>query len=371
MVLLLQLNGELPERFPGHERRLYIFSCRRKSCRRREGSTKALRGVKLNSEVAARETEQKKQEKTSKESVQPAAAASGLGEALFGVKPTIGGGAPLTNPFSSSSSNPNPFAKPSSQAPSNNPFAKPVAQPATETLKSEDADTAALPKTFAETLSLNNPQSTPSLGPAPPPEPWPAESDMPPTYPVSWLSDAEYETLDPTPMPGLPPASASGAMDVDSGEGSGGSNQKEDKEVFESSMDSTFQRFADRVGQNPDQCIRYEFAGVPLLYAKGDAVEKALGKHHGDGKVVVASGSESGMPRCGNCGAGRLFEVQLMPKAIEELEREEDGLDGMDWGTVIVGVCEKDCVERGQKVGETGYIEEWVGVQWEELTMKR
>jgi pre-rRNA-processing protein TSR4 len=53
------------------------------------------------------------------------------------------------------------------------------------------------------------------------------------------------------------------------------------------------------------------------------------------------------------------------------LECEEDGLDGMDWGTVIVGVCERDCQERGVEAREAGYLEEWVGVQWEELTMKR
>jgi pre-rRNA-processing protein TSR4 len=60
-----------------------------------------------------------------------------------------------------------------------------------------------------------------------------------------------------------------------------------------------------------------------------------------------------------------------MPEAIQELEVEEDGLDGMDWGTVIVGVCERDCQEKGVEVGEAGYVEEWTGVQWEELTMKR
>lgn len=44
MALILQLNGELPERFPGHDRRIYVFACRRAGCRRREGSVRALRG---------------------------------------------------------------------------------------------------------------------------------------------------------------------------------------------------------------------------------------------------------------------------------------------------------------------------------------
>jgi len=30
-------------------------------------------------------------------------------------------------------------------------------------------------------------------------------------------------------------------------------------------------------------------------------------------------------------------------------------------------VCSKDCPEKERKEGEVGYVEEWVGVQWEEL----
>lgn len=78
-------------------------------------------------------------------------------------------------------------------------------------------------------------------------------------------------------------------------------------------------------------------------------------------------------------------------------------LEGMDWGSVILGVCSRDCVprgvqgalegvgrrvggkveqgeggkarakmEKGEEMAEDGknkvkYAEEWVGVQWEEL----
>jgi len=43
----------------------------------------------------------------------------------------------------------------------------------------------------------------------------------------------------------------------------------------------------------------------------------------------------------------------------------------MEWGTIIVGVCEKDCVPRQTGNGEAGYLEEWAGVQWEELTKQK
>jgi len=364
MVLLLQLNAELPKQFPTHERRLYVFSCRRKTCRRKEGSIRAIRGVRASADAPVTKTEEKKEEKREEKP----AVSTGLGESLFGVKGPAGGGGvnPFANPFSTGSSGAsNPFAKQPKPVQGTATESTARTEPPTETTTTAEKvgeAIKALPKTFAETLNLNNTQ--PAAGPPPPPEPWPEESALPPPYPVSWISDAEYEVLEPRSLPKVPQATT--VMDVDSGEGSG-SGGKEDKEVFESTMDSAFQKFADRVGQNPEQVIRYEYGGQPLLYAKGDEVSKVLGDAGEAGKVKTARG----MPRCGNCGAGRIFEVQLMPHAIEELESEEDGLDGMDWGTVIVGVCERDCTERGQRAGEAGYLEEWAGVQWEELTMKR
>ncbi|KAK4184289.1 TCP-1/cpn60 chaperonin family-domain-containing protein [Podospora australis] len=355
MVLLLQLNAELPDRFPGHERRLYILSCRKKSCRRQEGSIRAIRGLRVSEEaVSAAAAAAAAAKEKPKEAPAPAPAKAGLGEALFGVKPSTTSGS--ANPFAAASGN--PFA-PKSTASAANPFAAPSLAETKETeTKTEKATADDLPKSFAQTLSLG---ITP---PSPPkPEPWPEESAQSAPYPVRWIADADYETLDPEPAP---VHANTQIMDIDDGSSSaGGGNGKEDKEVFESTMDSVFQKFADRVGQNPEQCIRYEFMGQPLLYSKSDAVGKLL--HTSSEKV----GPVKGIPRCGNCGAVRVFEVQLTPHAIQELEVEEDDLDGMDWGTVIVGVCERDCQQRFVEAGEAGYLEEWAGVQWEELSVKR
>ncbi len=365
MVLLLQLNAELPDRFPGHERRLYVFSCRRKSCRRKEGSIRAVRGVRASAEISP--STDSKESRPKETPAPPKPASQGLGEALFGVKPPSAGSRP--NPFAlSSSSSTNPFAPKST--PAANPFSTTPAAPAPALAAApsptvDQAASSTFPTTFASALTFNAPPTT--AAPAPPtPEPWPAATSLPPPYPTRWLADADYETLDP--LPAIPQAVDTTSMEIDDNSTGGSGGGKEDKEVFESAMDSTFQKFADRVGQNPEQCIRYEFAGVPLLYAKGDAVGKML--HVGESNSSKVSGGK-GMPRCGNCGAGRVFEVQLTPQAIVELECEEEGMEGMDWGTVIVGVCERDCQERGVGVGEAGYLEEWAGVQWEELTMKR
>jgi pre-rRNA-processing protein TSR4 len=277
--------------------------------------------------------------------------ASGLGESIFGVKPT--GGAQLpSNPFSASS-NPNPFSMKAPVA-SSNPFSSVPSGQSSRPSASPSEAVETLPKTFASALSLNNDQLTSAPAPAPqPPEPWPPGADQPLPFPVMWIADAEYEILDPTPETKI---STKDTMDMDD---AAPGNGKEDKEVFESSMDSAFQKFADRVGQNPEQVIRYEFGGQPLLYSKDDATGRMLSK------------GSAGMTRCGNCGSRRVFEVQMAPHAIAEMEAEEDGLDGMDWGTIIVGVCEADCVERGIADGEASYLEEWVAVQWEELSAKR
>ena len=191
--------------------------------------------------------------------------------------------------------------------------------------------------------------------------PWPEESQLPAPYPAYHL-DADYETLDPAPAPSV---KTSGNMEIDSEDSK---NDVFDKEAFESSLDKTFQKFADRLAQNPEQVLRYEYGGSPLLYSTTDAVGNLFSiPHHGEGKVKTTGATAKGIPKCGNCGSKRVFEVQLVPQAIAELEVEEEGLEGMEWGTVIVGVCGLDCGEKGVEANAWGWVEEWVGVQWEEV----
>ncbi|TVY55890.1 putative 20S rRNA accumulation protein 4 [Lachnellula cervina] len=361
MALLLQLNGDLPEHFPGHERRLYVLACRRKTCRRKEGSIRALRGTKI-SKVAPKE----KSAPAVVSSAPKPVGNTGIGETLFGAKPSANSAS--ANPFSIGTSSPsNPFST-SSPAPQN-PFATNVLPPTSglvaEPPQESSGDiTASLPKTFASALSLNSPKPS-TFGPPPIPEPWPSDSSQPPAYPLYYLVDADYEILDKAEEAPIPTPT----MDLDDSSAAGGG--KEDKEVFESILDKTFQKFADRLAQNPEQVIRYEFKGSPLLSSKTDAIGKLLSSSAGNEKVRTTGGSASGIPRCGNCGMGRVFEVQLTPHAIMELERDEDGIDGMEWGTIVVGVCERDCVPNSVGTGEVGYLEEWAGVQWEELDTRR
>ena len=359
MVLLLQLNGDLPE-FPGHERRLYIWICRRKACRRKEGSVRALRGIRILE--SPKDTKRDKDSVEVKQERKPAELTVNIGETLFGAKPST---APCsTNPFSTnaiSTASQSPFS--TSSAATNNPFAAvglPVSKLAAQPAQKPTSD---LPKSFASALSINNDE--PSLGPLPPPDPWPQESDLPSAYPLYYL-DPDYEELDKVNEVSVPTQT----MDLDE-EGSSNS-QPEDKDVYESTIDKTFQKFADRLAQNPEQVLRYEFKGQPLLYSKHDTIGKLLAGSSSkvNTKVATSNGSGNWIPRCTNCGAGRDFEVQMTPHSIMELERDEPGLDGMEWGTIIIGVCSTDCQQKGVYSG-VGYVEEWAGVQWEELKEKR
>lgn len=330
---------------------------------------RGIRGVRIAKGAGSKAPAKKVDQKDVKQEDRPRPQ---IGESLFGVKKgddaTAAPANPFSTPFSSGSTSKSPV-NPFSSSSNANPFAAstPAVQVTSEESKEEAATT--LPETFADKVRVSSPPV--ATQPPRPHEPWPAESAFPSPYPYFHL-DAEFETLDNPLAPEIP---ANARMDVDAeGSASGG---KEDKEVFESTLDKTFQKFADRVGQNPEQVLRYEYKGKPLLYSDNDAVGKLLAAHSENGlssnAKVTTTGSRggAGMPRCQNCGADRVFEVQLMPHAITELEGEELSIDGMEWGIIILGVCGKDCKPSDVPEGDVGYVGEWVGVQWEEVASKR
>ena len=159
-------------------------------------------------------------------------------------------------------------------------------------------------------------------------------------------------------------------MTIDNSEEDGGaSGGAELKDALESQLDKAFIKFSTRLAHNPEQILRYEFRGTPLLYSHNDAVGK---RFHDASKApaaarvtTVKNAAASNMPRCEYCGSERVFELQLVPHAISVLEEGREGMDaGMEWGTIILGVCNKDCAP--QEAGVTGWREEWAGVQWEE-----
>lgn len=264
-----------------------------------------------------------------------------LGAALFGASsPTPAQSNP--NPFSSaatpSQSHTNPFA---SLGPASVLASKPPQPPA-------DSNEPPI-ETFAQKLRLSDDNTTPS--PALHAEPWPEQSAFPPPFPRFNL-DADYETLTPEATSSKPSHTGPSKSKYDI-EDDGPSKETEDM-----TLDKTFHKFARRLAQNPEQVLRYDYGGQPLLYSGTDSIAPRFIVPHNK------AGAVQGMPRCENCGAGRVFELQLVPGLIEALEEDEEvGFEeGMEWGTIILGVCGRNCAVAG----EVAFREEWVGVQWEE-----
>lgn len=384
MPLLLQINGDLPDA-PHQERMLYLFGCKAKECRKKPGSIRAIRGAKPtgisrkqpNGDKVARE-----------ESVNPSNQPTkvNMGDMIFGSSASSGGNP--TNPFSSS--NVNPFASSANTNPfassSQNPFSSTSSEP-----KETDKAVEKLTKTFASVASISLPSTSllPTVSSTKPiapqrqtligsASPWPANSAIP-QY-ASHLLDVEYEALEPDDIT-LQAQKLAKTIKMDTGgdddmdldapnsskKASATAQAKSTKlnsklEAFESSMDGTFIHFQRIVNDNAEQLLRYEWKGTPLLYSRDDTIGKLLSGGKGGSDVSLAK-----VPKCGNCGKGRVYEFQLMPYAITVLEKEEKqgALDeGMVWGTVIVGTCSDNCDVPGGESG-VGYNEEWVGVQWE------
>ena len=359
MPLLLQLHADLPAHFPSHERRLHIFGCRKRSCHRKKGCVRAVRSTRA-WKARGIGTETASLNNATGDGSRPQEPPQNLGNGLFNSRPSA-----------SSSRNSNPFKLPIGTV--NNPgqvsgdvSSFSVSSPAlfNSTLASADEPpaTSVLPMRLTEKPQIACHQSPSRTSD----DTWPRNGELPKPYPLLHL-EADYETLDDQVLESVM------VQTLDLDEAANVPNSKEDSETFESTIDKTFQRFADRLAQNPLQVLRYDFCGVPLLCSNLDPVARMLGS-----QAIPNIGDERrpretrkldgiGMPRCANCGANRVFEVQLMPHAITELEADCTDWNGMDWGTVIVGVCGQDCLGTSIETGEVGYQEEWVGTQWEEL----
>jgi pre-rRNA-processing protein TSR4 len=350
----------LPKRFPNHERRLYIFVCRQKTCRRKKGSVRALRSVR-SPEIKTGNAEDGKVTTKSKSSSGPSQKQmSNIGESLFSTKSSpSAGNVNLFSTSASSNSPPNPF---SNSILLNGNTTKQETVSSIRNSSPGSRNTSDVLPTFAEKLSLGQTNQSTSTKAT---EPWPNPDRFPPPYPTYFL-DADFESLEKQPTEQI-----SQRIEIDQ-TATGSEQRGEDKEIFESSLDKTFQKFADRLAQNPEQILRYEFDGAPLLFSSQDSVGEIFSKPHSNSsKITTTQSTTSKIPQCVNCGNARVFELQLTPHAILELEAEEPGLEGMEWGTIIVGVCSKDCLSTGPGTGQVGYIEEWVGVQWEEPSSKK
>lgn len=112
------------------------------------------------------------------------------------------------------------------------------------------------------------------------------------------------------------------------------SNAEWIQEQYESDASKYFEKYSAFAQADPDCLVRYQFGGKPLWFTKKERI-----------------------PPCANCGAARVFEFQLMASCLLAFGVDGNGMD-MDWGTVLVFVCQADCMPKNSV-----YVNEHVIVQ--------
>ncbi|KAF8998586.1 programmed cell death protein 2 [Cyathus striatus] len=370
------------------DRALYIWGCTRIGCQRKDGSVRAWRGLRYNgkyalklekklakkqareNEKAADEAERKKNvTKANPFSMANASAASnpfGLGAQIFG-----GPLSPVNDSEKSDKKEKNETQEVDHES---------DAESESEESESENSLLTAMAST---TLTES---------------PW---TDAP-TYPALYLSTVS-EYLPAQQKQKLPPGAQ--VIDPSEGDGKGGKELSWMSEAYENSLDvdHVFERFTKRVEYEGEQCVRYELGGTPLPFSSDTVFQTLfpapettpLPVTKPDFKVVPPAPKRtytvSAVPPCPVCKAPRVFECQLMPNLINVLRRKDaegakkltdeerrkavenalkggnkDEKRGMEWGTVLVFSCEKDCCqsEEGKDLKDS-WREEKVYVQWD------
>ncbi|CDJ40451.1 programmed cell death protein, putative [Eimeria tenella] len=113
-------------------------------------------------------------------------------------------------------------------------------------------------------------------------------------------------------------------------------------EAYEESPDKVFLKLQKRLSRSPKQAIRYSFGGKPLFISplsKRDAMPP---------------------PPCPHCSCVRVFEVQLVPAAAEEIQKRRHSADAapVEWGVVVVFTCREDCVPSNAYAVEHVVVQE-------------
>lgn len=374
MALLAQVFSPLEDKL--YDRVLYIFSCYDTArCSRKEGAIRCIRGIckdpQKMAQLAHSLAEEKHKELDQKlKAESKRQIAEELTKNLF--KSTAGssettddagnGEGATSNPFSSSS---NPFS-------ASNPFASTQTLAGTSADKKlrEISDVKSSKKLLESLQSKHSPD--PNLG-----DPL---HDQCPCYP-GYFVYVEKEKFKKNPV-GSDLEKYKHLIDDDSeGEPTTGSSRKANKKSSASRkskslppqatkisnmlQDKCFEHFTSIIAHNPGQVLRYQLGGRPLLYSSRDEVASIFSSL----KLLPT------IPRpTYNPSSARQFELQLMPKAIVDLEQSsnaditfQDIMNGMSWGTIIVCTDIDDFIpSHSYDDNHVAYVEEWCGIQWED-----
>lgn len=409
--LFLVMQAYCPLENSPYDRVLYVWGCNRRACMRQRGSWKVVRGHRLDKEYARLLEEKKARE--AKRKTDSSAMKKGKGKLLFGTKSDgegpFGGGFTLGDLW-----NANVNVKSGSSLNDAGIIQSGVAETQEEIEEEEEEEEKGeeeicrLPETLSPdvTMLTESFAETSIIPTSEPPEPTPF---FPAHYIYVSNEDSESDGEDPISAHVRRAAAYELDMELDddstdSGGGNGHNNNNNttwsgesyEKVVLPRGMDKAMQKFLRRTNRHPSQCVRYDAksqggSGIPLLYSAADEVGRRL-------LPVVSGGpgSRSVVPPCENCGGPRSFECQLMPNVLSVLatasnllpplvtegggsflEKKEEEMSrrmwncdmGMEFGTVLVYTCERDChvvTGIGQDGGRIGYFEEVVLVQLEQ-----
>ncbi|KAF9365730.1 hypothetical protein BGX34_008595 [Mortierella sp. NVP85] len=423
MYLLLQAYVPL-EKSP-YDRVVYVWACNQRLCMRKKGSFRVVRALKLNPEYA-----QKLEKKSKPSTLQQASVSS---SSTTTTTPIIGG----ANPFAASgafemsnalfggsgSGFANPFAPPSSAA-------SPFAPPSGFGVGLSTPTSASAPpgvKSFASITAKNIPQDEESSeseeeGSNTVEESTEWSEDLP-AFGPHYLYITE-ETLDnPNAMDDDISERYSHLLALEQGINNDGDDQDDldcddtndasgskglggatwsgeayEKATLPKGVDKAFKKFTERVQSWPDQCVRYDFPGTPLLFSWSDRTAQLLLPTNASQHSKHTTPSPHRIPRCPACKGPRGFEFQLMPNLLSLLDvtskkylseeemtslKDRKGAQmfdiGMEWGTILVYSCVDDCfgktaralTDRDQNSGgatsqKVKYFEEVALVQFED-----
>ncbi|KAF9104734.1 hypothetical protein BGX27_009972 [Mortierella sp. AM989] len=392
MYLLLQAYVPL-EKSP-YDRTVYVWACNSRLCMRKNGSFRVIRALKMNAEYAQKLEKKPKPAAAPTPAAAPGAVAAAnpfaapgafdMGNALFG-----GAGSGFNNPFAASSSTPNPFAPPPG-------FGVTSPTPAVKSFASVTSSN--IPKEESGSESEEDEDTTPE------PTDWPEKL---PAFDPHYLYIAEEvleksNTIDDEisqrygHLLALEEAAANDDEDENGAGGSGGatwSGEAYEKASLPKGVDKAFKKFTERVQSWPDQCVRYDFPGSPLLFSYSDRTAQTLLPPNTTKHSKLSTPSAHRIPKCPACKGPRGFEFQLMPNLLSMLDvtsknylsqeekqslKERKGAQvfdvGMEWGTILVYSCVEDCFGRkvqneennGDNQKKVKYFEEVALVQFED-----
>ncbi|KAJ1859356.1 hypothetical protein GGH12_000129 [Coemansia sp. RSA 1822] len=390
-----------------YDRVLYIWACCRRACTGKPGAARAVRAHLLNTEYALKLA---KQNKPAVKRKVPSALAGGL----FGnTSPTVAAAVDFGSVWRSGSNLTDSTALSDSlftgplfgkQAPSNTGdvlSCKHTADAQSESLSEPLFGKPKLPKVrqglssscsgedslAVEDLSARLCQI--AISPEKPQSEWPTDMESVAAqylaFETETLADDEqihqqYRTEIDQALDLAAEASChkgKGSQAAGSGEPNW-SEERYERAVLPKGTDAAFSRFTYIVEKNPEQVMRYQFGGRPLLYTTQDDTARVLGAgtdtandddDDDDDAMCADEYLTSKLSPCPHCGGQRVFECQLMPALLTVLElpvhtaaatvSTKERLAGselmrafdmgLEFGTMLVYVCAADC--HGGQIG--------------------